>query len=326
LPAFDCLVTGVSGFVGSHLAEWLLDRKYSVAGTFLLEKSLENLSGLTDRLELFQVDLRQKESVRKALSAARPKWIFHLAAFSSVGFSFRRPEEALLNNFLSTLNLLEAVREASERPKVLLVSSSDIFGCVQKRQLPLKGSEPWGPRSPYAASKGAADLIGQAYFHSFKIPVYRALAFNHTGPRQALGFVVPDCASQIARIEAGRAKPVLAVGNLQARRDFSDVRDIVRGYELVLKNGKPGEVYTFCSGKDVPIERIVKILLRLTKVRIKVKNDPARQRPSEIPDLRGDFSKARRELGWRPTIKLEKTLADTLDFWRGRNQNAEEAV
>jgi len=326
LAAFDCLITGVSGFVGSHLTELLLDRKYSIAGTFLIEKSLENLSGLTDRLELFQVDLRQKESVRKIILAAQPKCIFHLAAFSSVGFSFQRPEEALLNNFVSTLNVLEAVREMSERPKVLLVSSSDIFGQVEKKRLPLKGTEPWAPRSPYAASKGAADLIGQAYFHSFKIPVYHALAFNHTGPRQGPGFVVPDFASQIAQIEAGSVQPVLSVGNLKARRDFSDVRDIVKGYELILKKGRPGEVYTFCSGKDVPVERVLKTLLRLSKVKIKVKSDPARQRPSEIPVLRGDFSKARRELGWKPSIKLEKTLADTLDYWRGRNQNGEVAV
>lgn len=326
MAAFDCLITGVSGFVGSHLAELFLDRKYSLAGTFLLEKSLENLSGAADRLELFQADLRQKESIKKVILATQPKWIFHLAAFSSVGFSFQRPEEALINNFVSTLNLLEAVREMSERPKVLLVSSSDIFGQVEKKRLPLKGTEPWAPRSPYAASKGAADLIGQAYFHSFKIPVYHALAFNHTGPRQGPGFAVSDFASQIAQIEAGSVPPVLSVGNLKARRDFSDVRDVVKGYELVLKKGKPGEVYTFCSGKDVSIERVLKTLLRLAKVKIKVKNDPARQRPSEIPVLRGDFSKARRELGWRPAIKLEKTLSDTLDYWRGRNQNNQIAV
>jgi len=249
-----------------------------------------------------------------------------LAAFSSVGFSFQRPEEALLNNFVSTLNVLEAVREMPVRPKVLLVSSSDIFGKVDKKWLPLKGKEPWAPRSPYAASKGAADLIGQAYFHSFKIPVYHALAFNHTGPRQGLGFAVPDFASQIAQIEAGAAPPVLSVGNLKSRRDFSDVRDVVRGYELVLKKGEPSQVYTFCSGRDIPVERVLKMLLRLSKVRIKVKSDPDRQRPSEIPVLRGDFSKAKRELGWKPVIKLEKTLSDTLDFWRGRNNKEEVGV
>ena len=326
MAAFDCLITGVSGFVGSHLAEYLLDRKYSIAGTYLIDKSLENLPGFADRLELFQVDLRQKESIKKVVWAAQPKWIFHLAAFSSVGFSFQRPEEALLNNFVSTLNVLEAVREMSDRPKVLLVSSSDIFGKVENKWLPLKGKEPWAPRSPYAASKGAADLIGQAYFHSFKIPVYHALAFNHTGPRQGPGFAVPDFASQIAQIEAGAAPPVLSVGNLKSRRDFSDVRDVVRGYELVLKKGKPSEVYTFCSGKDRPVEKVLKMLLRLSKVKIKVKSDPARARPSEIPVLRGDFSKAKRELGWKPSIKLEKTLADTLDYWRARNHSGETGV
>lgn len=326
MAAFDCLITGVSGFVGSHLAEYLLDRKYSIAGTYLIDKSLDNLAGFADRLELFQVDLRQKESIKKVIWAAQPKWIFHLAAFSSVGFSFQRPEEALLNNFVSTLNVLEAVREMAERPKVLLVSSSDIFGQVEKKWLPLKGKEPWAPRSPYAASKGAADLIGQAYFHSFKIPVYHALAFNHTGPRQGPGFAVPDFASQIAQIEAGAAPPVLSVGNLKSRRDFSDVRDVVRGYELVLKKGKPAEVYTFSSGRDIPVEKVLKMLLRLSKVRIKVKSDPARQRPSEIPVLRGDFSKAKRELGWKPSIKLEKTLSDTLSYWRGRNNNGELGV
>ena len=326
MAAFDCLITGVSGFVGSHLAEWLLDRKYSVAGTYLIDKSLENLAGFADRLELFQIDLRQKESVRRALNSAQPKWVFHLAAFSSVGFSFQRPEEALLNNFVSTLNVLETAREMPVPPKVLLVSSSDIFGKVEKKWLPLTGKEPWAPRSPYAASKGAADLIGQAYFRAFKIPVYFALAFNHTGPRQGPGFVVPDFASQIAQIESGAAPPVLSVGNLKSRRDFSDVRDVVRGYELVLKKGKPGEVYTFASGRDIPVERVLKMLLRLSKVRIKVKSDPARQRPSEIPVLRGDFSKAKKELGWKPSIKLEKTLVDTLNYWRARNQKIENVV
>lgn len=326
MAAFDCLITGVSGFVGSHLTEYLLDRRYSVAGTYLIDKSLENLAGFADRIELFQLDLRQKESVRRALNAAQPKWLFHLAAFSSVGFSFQRPEEALLNNFVSTLNVLEAVREMPVRPKVLLVSSSDIFGKVDKKWLPLKGTEPWAPRSPYAASKGAADLIGQAYFHSFKIPIYHALAFNHTGPRQGPGFVVPDFASQIAQIEAGRSKPVISVGNLKSRRDFSDVRDVVRGYELVLKKGKPGEVYTFSSGRDIPVERVLRMLLRLSKVKIKIKSDPARARPSEIPVLRGDFSKAKKELGWKPSIKLEKTLSDTLNYWRARNLKIENGV
>lgn len=326
MAPFDCLITGVSGFVGSHLAELLLQRKHSLAGTYLIDKSLENLAGSADRLELFQLDLRQKESVRKVILATRPRWLFHLAAFSSVGYSFQRPEEALVNNFISTLNVLEAVRELSPQSKVLLVSSSDIFGKVDKKWLPLKGREPWAPRSPYAASKGAADLIGQAYFRAFKIPVYHALAFNHTGPRQGPGFVVPDFASQIAEIEAGTSKPVISVGNLKSRRDFSDVRDVVRGYELVLKKGKPGEVYTFCSGKDIPVERVLQVLLRFSKARIKIKTDPARQRPSEIPVLRGDFSKARRELGWKPFIKLEKTLADTLDYWRSRSQTVETGV
>jgi GDP-4-dehydro-6-deoxy-D-mannose reductase len=208
VAGFDYLITGISGFVGSHLSEYLLSRGAGVAGTFLLEKSLENLSD-RDRIELFQLDLRHKDEVRRLLNAARPASVIHLAAFSSVGLSFQRPEETFQNNFVSTLNLLECVREMGERPKVLLVSSSDIFGQVALRQLPLKGTEPWAPRSPYAASKGASDLIGQAYYHSFKVPVYRALAFNHTGPRQGQGFVVPDFASQIARIEAGKAEPVI---------------------------------------------------------------------------------------------------------------------
>lgn len=316
MASFDYLITGVSGFAGSHLAEYLLDKKVSLAGTYLLEKSLENLAGLQDRMELFQLDLRDKESLKRVLNVSRPKAIFHLAAFSSIGYSFHRPEETLLNNFISTLNLLEAVRETSDPPKILLVSSSDIFGKVDPKRLPLKGGEPWAPRSPYAASKGAADLIGQAYFHSFRLPIYRALAFNHTGPRQALGFVVPDLASQIARIEAGQAKPALLVGNLKAKRDFSDVRDIVRGYELVLKKGKPGELYTFSSSQSVGVEQVLKILLKLAKVKIRVQDDPARKRPSDIPILRGDFARARRELGWKPAIKLDKTLSDTLGYWR----------
>ncbi len=321
MASFDYLITGISGFVGSHLAEYLLPKNLSIAGTYLLEKSLENLGDSQDRMELFQLDLREKEGIRRVLNAAQPKAIFHLAAFSSVGHSFQRSEETLLNNFVSTLNLLETAREMSVPPKVLLVSSSDIFGKVSPRQLPLKGNEPWAPRSPYAASKGAADLIGQAYFHSFRLPVYRALAFNHTGPRQALGFVVPDLASQIAKIEAGLAPPVLSVGNLKAKRDFSDVRDIVRGYELILKKGKPGELYTFCSGKSVAVEKVLRIFLKMAKVKIRAKNDLARQRPSDIPVLKGDFSKTKRELGWKPAIKLEKTLSDTLEYWREKVKN-----
>jgi len=311
------LITGITGFVGSHLAEYALRQGAEVFGAIRWRSKTENIDHLRAQVTLIESDLRDLSSVRGLLEATDPDFVAHLAAQSFVASSWHAPAETLYTNTVCQLNLLEAIKGREKKPKFLAVGSSEEYGMVYERELPLTEHSPLRPLSPYAVSKVTQDLMGYQYFMSYALPIIRTRAFNHEGPRRGQVFVTSNFAKQIAEIEAGLREPVVYVGNLDARRDYSDVRDIVRGYWLLLERGTPGEVYNLCSGRSWAIRDVLEFLLKHATVQaISVKEDPTRLRPSDVPLLQGDASKIRKELGWQPEIPFEQTLLDTLEYWR----------
>jgi GDP-4-dehydro-6-deoxy-D-mannose reductase len=317
--AVRVLVTGITGFVGSHVAEYALAQGAQVFGSSRWRSKTENIDHLRSRITLIECDLRDLSSVRALLERSNPEYVLHLAAQSFVGASWQTPAETLSTNILSQVNLLEGIRALRLAPRFLVVGSSEEYGLVYEDELPIRESNPLRPLSPYAVSKVAQDVMGYQYFRSYGLPIIRARAFNHTGPRRGDVFVESNFARQVAEIEAGVCAPAVHVGDLNPRRDFSDVRDIVRGYWLLLERGEPGEVYNLCSGRAWAIQEVLEHLLRLSTAEgITVKADPARFRPSDVMILEGDPSKIEKATGWRTSIPFERTLAELLDYWRAR--------
>jgi len=279
---------------------------------------MENISHLLNKVSLLECDLKDAVSTREVIRKIRPDGIFHLAAQSYVPMSWIAPQETLTTNIISQLNIFEAVRAENLDCRIQIAGSSEEYGKVFPDEVPIKETNPLRPLSPYGVSKVAQDLLGYQYFMSYGMKIVRTRAFNHEGPRRGEVFVTSNFCKQIAEIEKGKREPVVYVGNLEAVRDFTDVRDTVRAYYLVLTKGKPGEVYNICTGKGYKIKEILDILLSLTKVKVEVKVDPKRLRPSDVTLLLGDPTKIKNELGWEPKIPIEKTLKDLLDYWRER--------
>jgi GDP-4-dehydro-6-deoxy-D-mannose reductase len=321
VPPGTALITGAGGFAGSHLADLLVAQGFEVHAALAPAQNAENISHLKRQVRIVRFDLRNPGKVRQVIDEIRPNVIFHLAAFSSVGQSFEHERLTYEINFLGTLNLFEAAagKQTLKRlSKVVVVSSADVYGAFTPRNQSLTEETTLAPISPYGVSKAAMERLAQYHIRRYGIPITIVRPFNHTGPRQSDIFVLPGFAKQIAGIiELGR-KPLLRVGALSVKRDFSDVRDIVAGYALAAEKGKPGEVYQLCSGRAVKIEAALKALIRLSGRKITTQVDPARLRPADIPVLRGDNSKATKELGYAPRYTLQTTLADTLAYWRQR--------
>ncbi|HSQ60542.1 MAG TPA: GDP-mannose 4,6-dehydratase [Acidobacteriota bacterium] len=313
------LVTGITGFAGSHLVDYMLTLpNVEIVGIQRWRSRTENIEHFRDKVTLVECDLRDAFSVRDVIESVRPDRIFHLAAQSFVPTSWTAPTESLITNIIGQLNIFEAVKKSGLKPRIQLACSSEEYGLVLEDELPIRETNPLRPLSPYAVSKVGQDMLGYQYFKSFGIPVIRTRGFNHEGPRRGPVFVCSDFAKQIADIEKGRQKPVLSVGNLDARRDFTDVRDIVRGYWLALEKGEPGEEYNLCSGRAWTIREMLDYLLALSTSKIKVETDPTRLRPSDVPVLLGDYSKFKKATGWEPKIPFEQTLKDLLAYWRER--------
>ena len=311
------LITGISGFVGSHLAEYLLGHTdWHAAGTVYGPE--ENIEHLRDKLELYPAELSELETVISILKQARPDYIFHLAAQPLVSLSRRDPWGTLAINIRLQLNILEAVARLGSGARILVVGSSEEYGLVRPDELPVKETNPLRPTSPYAVSKVAQDMLGLQYHLSHQLYTVRVRSFNHIGPRQRLGFVASDFASQIAEAEAGLREPVIQVGNLEPQRDFSDVRDVVRGYHLLTTQGEPGEVYNLGSEQAHSVGEMLDTLLALSEVPITIIQDPERVRPTDVPVIVGDCTKIREQTGWRPEIPFEQSLQDVLDYWRGK--------
>ena len=313
------LVTGVTGFAGSHLVDYMLTRDdCQIFGIQRWRSRTENIEHFADRITLLECDLRDATSTRDTIDQVRPEWIFHLAAQSYVPTSWSAPTESLTTNVLGQLNIFEAVRRLDLRCRIQLACSSEEYGLVLPTEVPIKETNPLRPLSPYAVSKVAQDMLGYQYWMSWKVDSVRTRGFNHEGPRRGPVFVASDFAKQIADIEKGRKPPVVQVGNLASKRDFTDVRDMVRAYWLALEKGEPGEVYNICSGVAWSIQKVLDTLLSFSSARIEIKQDPVRLRPSDVPLLLGDNSKFVRATGWQSEIPFERTLRDMLEHWRAR--------
>lgn len=312
------LITGITGFAGSHLAELLLERRFEVCGTTRPRSKTENIDHIKDKLNLWDADLLDSHSLYSVVVKVKPDFIFHLAAQSFVPTSWASPANTLETNVIGTVHLFEAVRRAGIDPVMQIACSSEEYGLVHPDESPVKETNPLRPRSPYGVSKVAMDYLGYQYNQSYQMKIVRTRAFNHTGPRRGDVFVCSNFAKQIVLIEKGKQSPTILVGNLSTQRDFTDVRDTVKAYLLAVQKCTPGEVYNISSGKAWEIKKVLKILLSFAKVKVKVKKDPKRMRPSDVPILLGDSAKFRKKTGWRPTIPFEKTLEDLLNYWRDR--------
>lgn len=319
------LITGITGFVGSHLAEYTLTLDgVEVCGTIRKRSRTENIEHLRGQVRLVECDLRDMTSVLGMLRKAKPDRIFHLAAQSFVPSSWKAPADTLTNNIIGQQNLFEATLALELDPLIQIACSSEEYGMVHEDEVPIpstssgrrKETNPLRPLSPYGVSKVAQDLMGYQYFQSYGLRVVRTRGFNHSGPRRGESFASSNFAKQIAEIETGLREPRVRVGNLQAVRDFTDARDMVRAYWLALEHAEPGEAYNICSGKGYTIRQVLDILLDASSVPIAVEQDPERMRPSDVELLVGDSTKFRQQTGWEPTISFEQTLCDTLNYWR----------
>ncbi len=351
------LVTGITGMAGSHLAEYLLSlnaatpsptERIQVFGTYRWRSRFDNLADLQrggrlnmlasggnvvdfatlraavdrqaeyDKVNLLVADLSDASSMRRLVAAVRPDRVFHLAALSFVPSSWNAPAETIHVNVNGQVNLFEGIREAGINPLVQIAGSSEEYGLVLPDEVPMKETNPLRPLSPYAVSKIAQEMLGYQYFRSYGLRAVTTRGFNHTGPRRGEIFVTSNFARQIAEIEKGLRAPIRDVGDLTPKRDWSDVRDVVRGYWLALEKGAPGEVYNVGSGVATRIGEMLDVLLSLTTARIDVRQDPSRLRPSDVPILWADTSKFRARTGWEPRIPFRQTLSDLLEYWRLR--------
>jgi GDP-4-dehydro-6-deoxy-D-mannose reductase len=310
------LITGIAGFAGSHLADLAVREGSEVAGVALPGQPLDNLDALRGAVRVVPCDLTVPGAAASVLADIRPDRVFHLAGLAAVGASWDRRREVVRTNLGATLELLEALRG---RPApCLVVSSGEVYGRVPDREQPIAETAPLAPVSPYAVSKACQELCASQAWRADGLPVVIVRAFNHVGPRQAAGFVWSDIACQIALIEQGRTPPVLEVGTLTTRRDFTDVRDMVRAYWLALARGAPGTVLNAASGVAIDIRAVLDGFLALAIRPIEVRSSAARTRPADVPLLCGDPRRLTALTGWQPTIPREQSLADVLADWRRR--------
>ncbi len=306
-------LTGATGFAGSHLVDCLLEAGHHIYG-LVHSASSQQPFPMHPRFIPMPGDLLQPAELKYLVAQAQPEVIYHLAGQAYPMRSWQNPTLTLAINTGGVANMLEAAI-AYGRPRVVVVTSADMYGVIHPNQLPITERTLPQPRHPYGVSKLAAAQLVHLYWQRYQLPVVEARPFNHIGPRQALGFVAPDFASQLAAIKLGLKESVLCVGNLTAERDFTDVRDVARAYTLLAERGRPGESYLICSGAPVAVHVILNILLELTGRDVSIEYDSDRMRPSDTPVLYGSYAKIARHTGWRPTIHLRDTLADVFAEW-----------
>ena len=308
----------MAGFVGKHLARYLVGATDAKIYGMALpgERTADIEKELGARLEVRRGNLMEADRLREIVETVQPDWIFHLAAQSFVPTAFADPTGTLVNNIIGQVNLFQAVLASGRRPTIMVVGSNEEYGMVQPEDIPIDEGTPFRPANPYAVSKVAQDMLGYQYFVAYGLPIVRVRPFNHVGPGQSDRFVASSFARQIAEAELGLKPPILKAGNLDAERDYTDVRDIVRGYHLAVSMGKPGDVYNLGSGWPVSIRQLLDLLLSQSRIPIRIEQDPSRLRPVDVPRVVADAGKFRALTGWKAEMPLERTLADILDWWR----------
>lgn len=312
------LITGAAGFAGRYLAALLADRGEEIVGGDLHVDRIGADDPLRCRLDLREVDVRSEDRIAPVLEDVRPDVIYHMAAVVPIALALESPALPLNTNILGTANLFQAIRKVGIDARIVMGGSSEEYGRILPGEAPVAEDQPLRPSNPYAVSKVAQTLLGVQYFRSYGLKVMVGRAFNLTGPGQPPEYACSAFARQIAQIEADLAEPVVRVGNLTPRRDYNDIRDIVRGYALLAERGEPGEIYNICTGQAYSIQEILDRLVAMARVDIRVEVDPARVRPAENELIIGDNRKLVAATGFRPTYPIERTLGDVLDYWRSQ--------
>lgn len=308
------MVIGAAGFVGSYLVEAIHESfSCSVIATKLCHETFHCTN--TDVVDL---DILDYPSVCNMLRIQKPDYIFHLAAQSSVARSWEDPALTVDINIKGAINVLNAIRTLDYSPQILLVGSGEEYGYIQNGDMPLNEKSNLYPKNIYAATKACQNMIAKIYADAYNLRIILVRAFNHIGPRQAPTFVIANFCKQVALIEKGIQEPVLRVGNLNAKRDFTDVRDVVKAYVALIRHGKTGETYNVGSGHAVAIKSILTLILSQSSAEIQIETDTAKLRPMDVPVIEADISKIMHTTGWRPQISMEKTIHDTLEYWRGQ--------
>lgn len=316
------LITGIAGFAGSHLADQLLaDSTIFIAGIHHPSHPSQYLAE-RDRFDLHYLDILEPSELDRVVREISPDVIYHLAGLAHIHESWTYRKATIETNFLGSFHLLEACRKLPKFPKVLLIGSGECYGVVPLNEQPISEERPLIPASPYAVSKIAQEILGMEYGRAEKFPVYLCRPFNHTGPRQKETFVCSAFAMQIASAELGLAEPEIKVGNLTAKRDFSDVRDAVSAYRAIVEQGRPGEPYNVCSGNPVSIQEILDILISHASIKLHVTVDAERIRPVDMPLLVGNPGKLIDETRWHSRFTISETLLDLLNYWRDKLKNA----
>lgn len=306
------LVIGGGGFVGPYLVKHLHDDLgYEVSVTKTEKEQLQ-----LPEAKIYDCNILDKAQITKVLEVVRPDYIFHLAAQSSVSASWKNPAVTIDVNIKGGINVLDAIRELDYKPRTLLIGSGEEYGHIRQEDCPIKEDTVLRPGNIYAATKSCQNMLGSIYASAYDMDVVMVRAFNHIGPNQTPVFVVADFCKQVAEIEKGIKEPVMYVGNLSAKRDFTDVRDVVRAYALLVKEGVRGETYNVGAGHALAIQEILDMIISLSALKIEVQVDPDKLRPVDVPIIEPDISKINKRTGWKPEISLEQTLKETLEYWR----------
>lgn len=308
------LIIGAAGFVGNYLIDHIQKNCiWSIAVTKMEQETIPY-----ENIDIYDLNILDKTATEGLLQQVRPDYIFHLAAQSSVALSWKNPDMTVDVNIKGTLHVLDAVRGLDYKPRILLIGSGEEYGHVRLDEIPIVEDNVSRPGNLYAATKACQNMIGKIYADAYKMDVMSVRAFNHVGPNQAPLFVVADFCKQAAEIEAGLREPVMKVGNLSAARDFTDVRDVVRAYVMLMENGATGETYNVGSGQAIKIAELLDQIVSMSKTQIQVEVDPSKLRPVDVPIIEADVSKIYQCCGWKKEIPLETTLKETLDYWRSQ--------
>lgn len=315
------LIIGAAGFVGNYLIKELHDSGIDAYATKLPNEKFASKYAVT-----YDLDILNKDAITNILFEIQPDYIFHLAAQSSVGVAWKNPTLTVDVNIKGSINVMDAVRELFYKPRVLLIGSGEEYGYIRTGETPIAEDNALRPGNIYAATKACQNMIGNIYSKAYDMDLMMVRAFNHIGPGQAPLFVVSDFCKQVAEIEKGVHKPVIMVGNLAARRDFTDVRDVVKAYVKLVQKGVPGETYNVGSGNAREIRQILEKVVSMSKREIRIETDPNKIRPVDVPIIEADISKLSALTGWKPEIPLEQTIRETLDYWRAELQESKQEM